>query len=215
MLALLDGAGQTIGSPSVAGEAAVIDCVAFQPGTGDLTLTFLKYDGTTNMPILEIAEINEASGVGSTLSLTLSSDTPTCPLITPTDKGYSLAWQDKVGTWLGVYDSTTNRFFIYPAAGAVVFGGSDLQPPLAGFGPAGADYMLVFAKVGSTELWRLDNRGNRRPGVLAFPSSQGDLGTVFSLPVAGSLFTTYADYTATDAGVGAAGQRYFLQASCL
>jgi hypothetical protein len=40
------------------------------------------------------------------------------------------------------------------------------------------------------------------------------MGAISSVPVGGGLYVTYADYTAVDGGVGTAGQRYFLQATC-
>jgi hypothetical protein len=214
-MVVLDGSGAVVATPPVNSAAAAFTCLGFQPGSSDLTLAYYRYDGTTDMPTLVLSEVRESGAVESTLALTFPSENPGCPLVAPTDTGYALTWQDAVGTWLGVYDSGTNRFFVYPVAGAVEFGGAELQPPVVGFGPVGSDFALVLAKLGSTELWHVDSRGNRRPGVLAFPSSAGNLGTVSSVPVSGSLFATYADYTATDAGVGAAGQRYFLKASCL
>jgi hypothetical protein len=213
-MVLLDGSGAVVATPPVTSPAAAFTCLGFQPGSSDLTLAYYRYDGMTATPTLMLSEVRESGAVESTLALTSPSENPGCPLVAPTDTGYALVWQDAVGTWLGVYDSATNRFFVYSVAGAVEFGGAELQPPVVGFGPVGSDFVLVFAKLGSTELWQVDSRGTRRPGVLAFPSSAGDLGTVSSVPVSGSLFATYADYTATDAGVGAAGQRYFLKASC-
>jgi hypothetical protein len=205
----------TIPTAFMLDTAPAFACLGFQPGNSAITAAYYKYtDDPTSSPSLVIAEIREDGGVDSTLTLTLPSMDARCPLVTPTDTGYAVAWQDSVGTWLGVYTSSNNRLFVYPVVGALAFGGADLQPPLAGFAPMGGDFADVLQKIGSVELWRLSGMGNRRSGALLFPSQVGNLGTVSSLPVAGSLYATYADYSSTDAGVGVDGRRFFLKTGC-
>jgi hypothetical protein len=220
MLAVLGGSGDPVVSPRAVDTAPAFGCVGFQPGKAELTLAYYKYADATSVPespTFGLAEIHENGSIDSTLTLMLPSKDAACPLLTPTaDGGYALAWQDSIGTWLSVYDPGTNIVSMEPVAGAVTFGGADLQPPLAGFGPVGTDYVIVFAKLRAAELWRLDgNTGAPRRGTLGFPSLQGNLGAISSLPVAGSLHATYADYSAVDADVGTDGQRYLISVSCL
>jgi hypothetical protein len=216
MLAALGGNGQPVTAPQLVDTAPAFGCLSFTPsGKDELTLGYYKYvDANATTPSWVIAEVRESGAIDSTLTLTLESADARCPLVTATDNGYAMAWQDSAGSWLGVYDSRTNRLQTYPFASALDFHGADLQPPLVGLAPLGKEFAVVLAKARSAELWRLDPVGSRRPGALGFPSLQGDMGGISSLPVAGSLYATYADYTAIDGGVGTSGQRYFVKASC-
>jgi hypothetical protein len=217
MLAVLGPSGDPVAPPAmVDATAPAFSCLSFQPGRDELTLGYFKYtDPADPMPTYVIAEIHENGNIDSIVTLILSTRDALCPLIVPTsDGGYALAWQDSLGTWLSVYHPDATTFGMEPVAGSASFGGPDLQPPLAGFAPVGTDYAVVFAEVRSAELWRVDAGGERRAGALVLPSALGNMGTISSVPVAGSLSATYADYTSTGAGVGAAGSRYFLRVSC-
>jgi hypothetical protein len=216
----LSASGQAMGVPVLLDDPAPrFDCLAFAPGKSDLTLVYYRYaDAVTHIPTMVITELVETGSVDNTvgpLGLTLESHAARCPRLAPTEAGYALAFQDLEGAWLGTYVTSTNQLALDPFAAAVTFGSADLQPPLVALTPMGADYAVVFARVHAGELWRLDGHGVRRPGVLTFPSAQGNLGDISTQAATGTLQATYADYTSLDAGVGAAGQRYFLGATCL
>jgi hypothetical protein len=198
------------------------DCLSFSPGKSDLTLGFLSFtappDGSQprndSNPRFTFMEIKEDGGDEGSLILGLGSRDPTCPMLAPTDEGYALLWQNEVGLALGVYDAKTNRFFNHLTAGAVEFGGADLQPPVAGLGQVGTDYALILARATGGEVWRVGPTGKRVEAPLAFPSAQGLVGGFSSLPSGGSLYATYPDYTMTSAGVGTDGQRFLVKVGC-
>jgi hypothetical protein len=58
-------------------------------------------------------------------------------------------------------------------------------------------------------VWRIDQNGNRRSGVLVLPSLQGNVGAVASTSAANLLTSSYADYT----GEGT-GRRLVIDAVC-
>jgi hypothetical protein len=210
----LSASGLAVGTPIDVDKAPALACLAFGPGQKDLTLVHYKYaDTTTRIPTMVITELLETGSVDGTLELTLDSHEAGCPLLAPTAAGYAVVFQDRVGGWLGVYQTQGNHLMWSPFATAVAFGGPDLQPPLVGLTPVGMDYAVLFARARSGELWRVAPGGARK-GVLGFPSMQGTIGGISTQAAPEALTATYADYTSVDAGVGSAGQRFFLQAIC-
>jgi hypothetical protein len=213
---VLSGSGHPVTTVLPVDTVPALSCLAFVAGRNELALGYYRYpDASSPSPSWVIAEMRESGGIESTLTLALKSDGAGCPQHVTPSGGYAMAWQNPQGSWLGVYDATSNRFYTYPFAAAANFGGADLQPPLAGLAPMGSDYAVTLARPTSVELWRLSRVGTHRPGALVFPSAAGNMGSVSSVAVTGALYSTYADYTATDAGVGAGGQRYFLKATCM
>jgi hypothetical protein len=214
---VLSAAGEQIvgQQPTVIEKAPAFACLGFAPGKGALTLVYHRYaDATTRVPSFVITELLDSGGIDATLALLLDSHAADCPRLTPTDTGYAVAFQDVEGSWLGVYESSTNRFTINPFAAAVAFGGAALQPPLAGLAPMGADFGAVLDRTHGGELWRLSAAGAHRSGRLALPSLQGTISDISTQPDSGRLTATYADYSTVTAGVGTAGQRYFLSMTC-
>ena len=213
---LLDGDGRAVGDPLPVDAATRVGCVAFVPGKADLSLAYFRYQSPSDtQPVWVIAEMRDAARIEATLSLPLASDQPLCPLVIASAAGYALAWQNVAGSHLGTYDSQSNQFFDHLFSSAVEFGGQMLQPPLAGLGLAGDDFVVVIARAGGGEAWRVAADGARQSGRLLFPSVDGHPGTISSAPVAGSLFSSYADYEQTAPTVGATGQRYLLETTCL
>jgi len=211
----LSAAGEPIGEPSALDEAAAFGCLAFGPGKGAFTLGYHSYaDTKTRIPTFVITDLPDGGGSPATLSLTLDAHAAGCPQVTPTDAGYAIAFQDVEGSWLGAYDDTTKSFTINAFAPAVAFGGAALQPVLVGLAPMGTDFAVAVAGPHGGELWRLAPSGGRRSGRVIFPSMLGDVGGISTQPSAGTLTATYADYSSRQAGVGTAGQRFFLGVSC-
>ncbi len=217
-VATVNAAGMLTGTPVVTSMSAMpeFSCLAFSPGKDDLTVVY--YSDQVNLqtgtaPGWVIAETSEKGSVDSTTLLAFGHP-GTCALVTPTQVGYSLAWQDTQGGWLAVYTAgEMMQPAPYPFAPATSFGGANLQPPFSGLAPFGTDYGVLLSRPLDVELWRIDEMGNRRPGAVIFPSINSVLGTVSALPVNG-LTATYADYT-SPAGVSpAAGGRVFLNAAC-
>jgi hypothetical protein len=225
MIATLDGTGAKTGTPVAVSSSsgAPFSCLAFSPGKDDLTVIY--YAGTTALmnhpPGWVIAEANEAGSVDSTTVLGLGRPAGTqCALVSPTATGYGISWQDTEGDWLAEFVSQGMSLSMsYPFASAAGFGGSDLQPPLVGLAPFGADFGVLLARPIDVELWRIDDMGNRRAGALIFPSTNGVFGSVSALPpspamVGGPLVATYADYS-TPAGASLpVGGRLFVNAVC-
>jgi hypothetical protein len=211
---VLSAAGEQIGQPTVVEKAPAFACLAFAPGKDALTLVYHRYAAGTRIPAFVITELLDSGAVDASLELLLDSHAADCPRLTPTAAGYAIAFQDTEGSWLGVYEKSTNSFNVNPFAAAVAFGGAALQPPLAGLAPMGADFAAVLDRTHGGELWRLTAGGAHRAGRLAMPSLEGSISDISTQPDAGSLTATYADYSSVDGGVGTAGQRYFLNMAC-
>jgi hypothetical protein len=90
-----------------------------------------------------------------------------------------------------------------------------LQPPLAGLGWAGNDFVVVIARPNGGEAWRVAADGARQSGRLLFPSVDGHPGIISSTPAAGSLFSSYADYEQSAPAAPLTGQRYLIETTCL
>jgi hypothetical protein len=212
MFTALGGDGQP-----AAPAAATVDtpsqvlCLGFVPGQDELTLGYYELPASGGGPQWLTVEAREDGSIAGSLFVTLASTLSVCPKVAATTGGYAYAWQDPSGSWLGLYATRSNRINDYPFVDAFYFGGADLQPPIAGLGPIGSDYAVIFAGAASAELWRLDSSGVRQPGALVFPSMSGNLGPISAQPSAGSLYATYADYSDATA---ASGQRFFLKATC-
>jgi len=215
MVLALGGDGHPVSDPTMVDPVARISCLAFVPGKDDLSLAFLRYESDADtMPSWMIAEVRTGGSIESTLTLPLISDSPSCPLAVSTAAGYALAWQNDAGSTLGVYDGASNQFRDHLFASAVQFHGPELQPPLQGLGPAVQDFAVVFAKVGAGELWRISAAGVKQPGTVVFPSEEGNMGSIASVPADGSLYSSYADFEHTAAGAPATGQRYLIETTC-
>lgn len=215
---LLGGDGLPFGPPithMTAAPTVEVSCLSFVAGKQDLTLGFVTQAAPADAnPGWTLSELDESGAAAPSLGLTLGTANPTCPLTATTDAGYVVAWQNEIGSWLGVYTVATNLFNSNLFAGAVTFGGPDLQPPLAGLAPvAGGDFAVVLARAGAAEAWRIAAAGNRQPGSVVFPSALGQMGEVSAVPQGGSLYATYADYTSTGAQ-SPAGQRFFVKVGC-
>jgi hypothetical protein len=224
MVAALSGAGTTTGAPVATSPSSgpPFSCLGFSPGKDDLTVTY--YAGTTGLLNHQagwiIAEANEAGSVDSTTVLGLGRPQGTCALVSPTDTGYGITWQDTEGAWLAEFVSQGMSLSMsYPFASAAGFGGSNLQPPLVGLAPFGSDFGVLLARPLDVELWRIEDMGNRRTGALIFPSNTGTFGSVSALPpspamAGGALVATYADYTSPVGAPTPAGGRLFVNAAC-
>ena len=225
MVTTVNGLGMTTGAPVATSSSSgpPFTCLGFSPGKDDLTVVY--YAATTslanNSPGLVIAEANDAGSVDSTTVLGLGRPLGSgCALVSPTDTGYGISWQDTEGAWLAEFISRGMTLSMpYPYASAAEFGGSNLQPPLVGLAPFGTDFGVLLARPLDAELWRIDSMGNRRAGALIFPSINGTFGTVSALPpspakAGGPLVVTYADYTSPVGASTPAGGRLFLNAVC-
>lgn len=222
MFVTVNGQGALVGQPTpvavsaAAAPTTVFGCLGFSPGKDHLTVSYLNAtsDGSAP-PTWIIAEGNEGGTIDTTTTLNVANQMG-CAVVTPTATEYALVWQDNQGSWMAVAVGVGNQIQVatYPFAAASDFGGPDLQPPLVGLAPFGSDFGVVLARAHDTELWRLDEMGNRKPGALHFPSLVGNLGSVSALPVGGALVATYADYSSPPGTPNPAGRRLFVNAAC-
>jgi hypothetical protein len=225
MVTTVNGLGMTTGAPVATSSSSgpPFLCLGFSAGKDDLTVIY--HAGTTALknqpPGWVIAEANEAGSVDSTTVLGLSGPMSIgCALVSPTAGGYGITWQDTEGAWLAEFVSQGMTLSTsYPYASAAGFGGSNLQPPLVGLAPFGADFGVLLARPLDVELWRVDEMGNRRAGALIFPSINGTFGIVSALApspatAGGPLVATYADYTSPAGAPTPAGGRLFINAVC-
>jgi hypothetical protein len=213
------GDGTPVGGTTVLGdtEAPLVDCLSFVNGKDELAFGFLTRSATNDPnPTWLINESVDGKQVepGDSIALKLGTENPTCPVTTATRSGYVIAWQNEIGSLIGFFDRTSRVFTSKVFAGAVTFGGADVQPPLAGLGPVGTDdYGVVLARSGAAEAWRVTADGVKAPGTVVLPSQVGQLGDISTVSLSGALYATYADY-ASAAAFGTAGQRFFVKIAC-
>ncbi|HTB60125.1 MAG TPA: hypothetical protein VLC06_19765 [Polyangia bacterium] len=223
MFATVDGTGAKTGAPVATSTSSgpPFSCLAFSAGKDDLTVLYYAQTTTIPGPGWIIAEANEGGAVDSTTELGLPMGTG-CAVVSPTATGYGVSWQDTEGDWLAEYmpQKAPNPLSLsYPFASAADFGGSNLQPPIAGLAPFGTDFGVLLARPLDVELWRIEDTGSRRAGALIFPSIAGNFGTVSALAPSpfmaeGPLVATYADYTSPVGASQPTGGRLFLNAVC-
>ena len=214
----LSGDGRAIGAPAVEAldaTAPLVGCLSFVAGKGDLAVGYTTAISTADGdPSWTILEMRDDGSIGSSVTVGLGTADPLCPLSAASGAGYVAVWQNEIGSFIGFYDGTGHTFDSHLFAGAVTFGGADVQPPLAGVAPvAGGDFAVVLARPGAAEAWRVTPAGAVAPGTVVFPSGVGQMGEISTVSVPGALYATYADYTSS-ATVGAAGQRLFVKITC-
>jgi hypothetical protein len=220
MYAFVDGPGEIVGQPAVIDSepAASFGCLGFGPGKEELTISYQRISqDAARVPTWLIADIMVGGGLATLkLNVALPGGGMSCArsvLYTPPGGGapeYAMVWQDGSGSWLSIYyGPQTNVVKSFPFASSTDFGGSGLQPRLAGLAAFGNDFGVLFERPRSVELWRVDAAGNRRPGTLVLPSRQGDIGDVYSASSTGLLTSTYSDLT----GMGM-GRRLVIDAAC-
>ncbi len=144
--------------------APQVPCLSFVNGKNNLAVGFLTQISTADPnPSWTLVEVGDDGGLDHFVTFRLGTVNPTCPLSAATTGGYVTTWQNQLGSWIGVYDATSNILTSHLFAGAVTFGGADAQPPLAGVGAvAGGDYAVVLAAPGAAEAWRVDADGQGR-----------------------------------------------------
>jgi hypothetical protein len=215
---VLGGDGHALGAPLVqpaSTTAPQVPCLSFINGKNNLAVGFLTQISTNDPnPGWTLVEVGDEGGLDHYVTFRLGTQNPTCPLSSATTGGYVTTWQNQLGSWIGVYDTTSNILTSHLFAGAVTFGGADAQPPLAGVGSvAGGDYAVVLAAPGAAEAWRVDGMGKVGTDAVTFPSSVGEMGQISTVSLGGAMYATYADYTSSST-VGTDGQRFFVKVTC-
>jgi hypothetical protein len=216
----IDGTGAMVGSPNAIDSGQAFRCLAFSAGNDNVTASYQRFPDATSPPSWMISEVN-VEGMFTNWSLPLAGlggSEMRCAMVTPTPRGYGLAWQDATGSWLSVLNAMDRRIQTYPFASATDFGGPDVQPPIVGLAPfptgsaenLTVDFGVAFQRPRAVEVWRLDDRGIRQPGALLLPSLEGNMGNASSVVVGQSLVITYADYTPA----AQTGRRLLVDASC-
>ena len=210
--------GRAQGSPltqPLSTAAPQVPCLSFIDGKNDLALGYLNEVSTADPnPSWTLVEVSADGGLDNFVTFRLGTQDPSCPLSSATTGGYATVWQNKLGSWIGVYDAASNILTSHLFAGAVTFGGADVQPPLAGVGAvAGGDFAVVLAAPGAAEAWRVDPMGKVGTDTVTFPSSVGQMGQISTVSLSGSMYATYADYSSSST-VGTDGQRFFVKVTC-
>jgi hypothetical protein len=197
------------------GTSPLISCLAPVDGKQDLALGFLSRDSEDDRnPHWSIVEVRDDGTLAGSLVLSLGTARPSCPLSAANGAGYVSVWQNELGSLIGVYDGTSQNFVSKLFAGAVTFGGADVQPPLAGVGPvAGGDFAVVLARPGAAEAWRVTADGQAATDSVVMPSQVGQMGKISTVSRSGALYATYADYSSA-AAVEKDGQRFFVKIAC-
>jgi hypothetical protein len=197
------------------------DCLALVPTHGsDFAVTGIRHPrGNRIYPSWYITEVRADTSVGFTLpvelvtrDLTVEPNT-NCPFVAPTQKGYTIAWQNTDGTYFGDMDASApngnvpvNVKFV---KGAVRFGGPERQPPVVCVANMNSDIAIAYASENGPQVDRFDVFGGPQGGPLFLPS-HGRPGPVSAWPAVGSFYLTYLDL----GDVGGKGKRYFVKVDC-
>jgi hypothetical protein len=214
----LGGDGQPQGTPlaeALSGAQQQVECLSFVAGKDDLALGYLAQESPADpSPGWTILEVHDQGTLDSSAMIRLGTSDTTCPHSAASGAGYVTVWQNELGSLIAVYDGTSNTFTTQIFAGAVTFGGADVQPPLAGVGPvSGGDFAVVLARPGAAEAWRVSPAGKVAAQTVVFPSSVGQMGDISTVSLSGALYSSYADYSSADS-VGKDGQRFFVKVTC-
>jgi hypothetical protein len=209
---VLDGDGQAVGGDLALGTVGAFDCLRFHPGKADLTVGYLDESGTPPSPFFQATEITATGTTQVPFRLAVGKELPECIDMTPTDKGYGIAWHTPgIGFSFGVFESNQPTFPSRMFLGDIRFLPAQ-APPLGGVGWMGKQYAIGFARTEGAEVRLIDAMGNDMGKLPVFPSSLGHTGQLSTQPVGTALYATYADYT--DATATTAGHRFLVKVSC-
>jgi hypothetical protein len=197
------------------GTSPLLSCLSFVDGKNELAVGFLSSASEDDPnPHWTVGEVTDTGGLAGTLVFALGTARPSCPFTAASGAGYVNVWQNELGSLIGVYDGKSQDFVSKLFAGAVTFGGADVQPPLAGVAPlASGDFAVVLARPGAAEAWRLVRDSLAVTDTLVMPSAVGQMGQISTVSASGALYATYADYSSA-AAVGKEGERFFVKVSC-
>jgi hypothetical protein len=217
---VLGADGRQVGAPLSLGMVDDFDCLRFTPGTGDLTVSYIRIGGTPPEQRLFLREIDASGALGTSFNLALGTLATSCAAVTPTSTGYGLAWKELGtqsdpgrGDFFTLFDQAGGSYFPYLVlSNPRAVGGS--APPIVGVGTVGNKFTLLFAHGSGAEGWEVDFQGRQTAQPLTFPSSHSNTGTVSTQPVGSSLFATYADYASADPSNQTAGDRLFVEMTC-
>jgi hypothetical protein len=212
VLRLLDGDGHAVGADWPLGTVGAFDCLRFLPGKGDLTVGYLDKSGTPPVPYFSATEVASSGVAQAPFRLPVGREVPDCIDMTPTDKGYGIAWHTQgIGFSFGVFDPSKTGFPSRMFLGDVRFLPAQ-APPLGGVGWMGKNYAIGFARTEGAEIRLIDAMANEVGKLPVFPSTAGHTGSLSTQPVSSALYATYADYPT--AGSMAAGRRFLVKVSC-
>jgi hypothetical protein len=196
------------------------DCLALVSTHGtDFAVTGIQHpQGTRMYPSWYISEVRADGSIGFTLPVELVTRDLTvqpnlnCPMVAPTEKGYTIAWQNTDGTYFGDMDASAmngnvpvNVKFV---KGAVRFGGPEKQPPVVCVANMKSDIAIAYAANEGPQVDRFDVFGSPQGGSLFLPS-HGRPGQVSSWPTVGSFYLTYLDMADSSKP-----KRYLIQVDC-
>ncbi len=171
------------------------DCLAMAPGKSDLTVSLLE--GGDSSPTWRATEFKVDGSIGLSLRLVLNSKQAGCPTVSPTAKGYGVAWQTEDGTFFTEYDLEANAASPKLVVGAVYFGGAQAQPRVACVASMAKDFTLTFDRPAGPQVWRINIFGSVHGDKLMLPSAEGKVGPVAAWPVTNAFYATYLDQVRT------------------
>jgi hypothetical protein len=134
-----------------------------------------------------------------------------CPAVAPTRKGYTIAWQNRDGTYFSSLDTTRKEVLLVSdfVKAAVRFGGPDRQPRAACIAPMGRQFGLIYDAPEGPIADRFDIFGNPQGASLRLPGARRT-DRLSALPDLDAAFFTYLS--------GPAGSpldvRYFVRIEC-
>jgi hypothetical protein len=187
------------------------DCLHVGQGRADLGVSWVGRPAG-GPPTWHLADLREDASTAYAIDLEVATRQMLgCPAVAPTQKGYTIAWQNRDGTYFSSLDTTRMEVLLVSdfVKAAVRFGGPDRQPRVACIAPMGKQFGLIYDAPEGPIADRFDIFGNPQGTSLRLPGARR-IDRLSALPDLDAAFFTYLS--------GPAGSpldvRYFVRIEC-
>jgi hypothetical protein len=191
-LVLLKGDGEAEPPPDALGPSeATWDCLAITRGRAAFGVSWV---GRAGEPVWHLADMRDDTSIAYSLDVQLPTPDIGCPTSAPTRSGYTLAWQNRDGTYFSHVDTSRDPVMLVSdiVKAAVRFGGPDRQPRIACIAPMGKEFGIVYDATSGPTVDRFNIFGNPLGSSLRLPTS-GRTESTAAWPAIDALFLTYLD----------------------
>jgi hypothetical protein len=191
MLLKADGTAAPLPDP-LSPQESRWDCLAITRGRSALGISWVGRAGAN--PVWHFTDLRED---GST-AYALDADVPTpemeCPAVAPAPDAYTIAWQNRDGTYFSHVDTTRDPVTLTSdiVKAAVRFGGPERQPRIACIAPMAREFGIAYDPGRGPSVDRFNIFGNPRGGTLRLPT-RGHTEATSGWGTVDALFLTYLD----------------------